>query len=257
MPGPSCPTCGETAALTGHPAGTDIEITCEACETRFLRGERQCESCGSSGAVEAEQRMTRHPRGNMLAVVGVRSVPLCPTCDSDVLADALAERRPVPEAYVSRFLYGQVEEFRPVRKVPQRPAGPRATRLGAGRVTRPSEPTRPAVGPEEPPRLADPTVRQATEQFLLQADHPVDSVALVILGSFLGPSARVSSLESARTRTAVGGWFEGRWGSRSARAGRETARETVVSLAAYWQCQGWMSSDLAEGLRAEGDQPRS
>ena len=256
MPGPSCPTCGEVVALSGRPEGADIEITCDSCGGRFLRGERRCQACGSTGAVEVEQRMTRHPRGNMLAVVGVRTVPLCPKCDGEVLGDAQAQRRPVPEGYVSRFLYGEVEEFRPVPTRPKRLGGPRGHRPGVARVARLPEPDAPARS-EAPPRLADPTVRQAIEQFLLQVEQAADSVTLVLLGAFLGPSTRVSSLDSSLTQAQVAAWFEDRWGKRSAQAGREAVLQTLTSLAGYWQHQGWVSLDLAGDLRVEDDPTRS
>jgi hypothetical protein len=253
MPGPSCPSCGEATALSGRPQGADIEITCDSCGTRFLRGERRCEACGSPGAVEAEQRMTRHPRGNMLAVVGVRNVPLCPRCDGEVLADAQAQRRPVPEGYVSRFLYGEVEELRPVRTMPKRLAGRPVPRSGGSQVVRLPETDGPPRS-QAAPRLVDPTVRQGIEQFLLQADQSADRLVLVLLGALLGPSTRVSSLDSPLTQGQVAVWFEEHWGRRSGRTGREAVRLTLVSLAGFWQDQGWVSLDLAGDLQSQDDQ---
>jgi hypothetical protein len=95
-----CPSCGETERLAGTPVAGDIEVSCQACGHQWLRGSPRCRGCGGGDVVTKLRLMTRHPRGNQLAVVGHRQVPLCPRCDADVVQGG--DGRLVPEGYVSR-----------------------------------------------------------------------------------------------------------------------------------------------------------
>jgi hypothetical protein len=255
---PTCPTCGEAQKLTGHVVEGDIEVHCGSCGATFARGARRCQSCGRTGHVEAEQRMTRHPRGTLLAVVGVRAVPLCPVCDDEVLNAFQARRALVPDGYVSRFLVGDAEPT-PIGALDQGPSTPSPeSRTSSDQMRRPrrrDQPghvARPVVA--KPVRrtttLTDPTVRQAIESFLARKGTEADSACLVLLGAHLGVSTRLSALDVPAKAQAVSEWFEQRWGKRrSSSNARPEALQTVVAVADYWRSQGWISTDLAERLR--------
>ncbi len=83
-----CPRCAETEDLTGSPVDGDIQVTCQTCGARWLRGGRRCRTCGGTAVVEKPQAISRHPRGNQHAIVGGHRLQLCPTCDEDATAAA-------------------------------------------------------------------------------------------------------------------------------------------------------------------------
>jgi hypothetical protein len=238
----SCPGCGESDALHGRPRGDDIEVTCGSCGSIWMRGAARCRGCGRADGVTLPQRMTRHPRGTLLAVVGVRDTLLCPVCDRDVVDAALSRKDPVPEGYVSRFLRGASPEgaAAPGPAPGTSAAPPRKDRRG---------PTSVRVGvPEQsrggtPERMVDPTVRQATEAFLDATDDEVDSVVLVLLGTLLGASTRVSALGTARTADRVVEWLDRTWGSAPSER-RTSAAGTLRSMFGHWREQGWLDSDV-------------
>jgi|GEM_PF-887610 len=239
----ACPACGETYALRGRPHDGDIAVTCERCGAEWMRGSPRCRKCGRPDGVELPQRMTRHPRGTLLAVVGVRHVPLCVECDDQVVAPALQHRRPIPEGYVSRFLYGE----------PARPSGPaakpRSSPTPTGSPSRQVQrivPTSAPVETRSEPQVTDPTLRQATEEFLAAAGASADSLTMVLLGSQLGPSTRLRVLDSEKTALFLGTWVEETFGGRPDR--RSQAVATLRQAAAYWHERGWIAEGLADQI---------
>lgn len=241
----ACPACGETEALRGRPHGGDIAVTCERCGAEWMRGAPRCRKCGRPDGVELPQRMTRHPRGTLLAVVGVRHVPLCVECDDEVVAPALQHRRTIPEGYISRFLYGEPSrDPRPAAEPRSKPAPSRSLRHSQQfqRVVPPPPPA--AARPE--PQVTDPTLRQATEEFLEAAGQSADSLTMVLLGSKLGPSTRLSALDAEKTALFLRAWVEGTFSGREDR--RRQAVATLRQAVAYWQERGWITQGLVDQI---------
>lgn len=239
MPEPICPACGESQALTGRPVEGDIVITCGRCGAEWERGAPRCKRCGREGGTSAPQQMTRHPRGTLLAVVGVRQTLLCSDCDSEVLADFLERRKPVPEGYVSQFLYGGPRK--PASQpAPQPTRKPRSAKSSSA-VARPAP-----AAKHEPPPVADPTLRQATEAFLGEAGAEASSLTMVLLGSKLGPSTRLSHLDTEATAGDLQRWVAETFASREDQ--REAAVRTLKQATRYWLDRGWLTRDLTVGL---------
>lgn len=245
----SCPGCGEDERLHGRTVDDDIEVTCATCGSTWLRGTPHCRECGRAGGVTLPQRMTRHPRGTLLAVVGVRDTLLCPTCDRAVVDAALNHNDLVPEGYVSRFLRGVgAGPAAAATNVATSPAKPRRERRAdtSVRVALPEPTPRPA-----PARVVDPTVRQATEAFLEATDEQVDSVVLVLLGTLVGASTRVSALDDSGAADRVAEWLERTWGPTSGER-RAAAAATLRHTFGHWLEQGWLAGDaLLEALGSE------
>jgi hypothetical protein len=240
----ACPACGETEALRGRPHDGNIAVTCERCGAEWMRGAPRCRKCGRPDGVELPQRMTRHPRGTLLAVVGVREVPLCVECDAEVVGPALQHRRPIPEGYVSRFLYGEPSrDQRPTTAVRSKPA-PRRSQERRQQVQQVVQIPSPAVRPE--PQITDPTLRQATEEFLEAAGGGADSLTMVLLGSKLGPSTRLSALDTEKTALFLAAWVEGTFGGREDR--RRQAVATLRQAVAYWSKRGWITQGLVDQI---------
>lgn len=240
MSEPACPACGETEALRGRPVDGDIAVVCEQCGAEWMRGEPHCKRCGRAGGVTALQRMTRHPRGTLLAVIGTREVLLCQDCDGTVVTDALERRLPVPEGYVSRFLFGEVEDT--PSPAPGRATKTRRTeRTVSQRVELPA----PAAAPEKP-ALSDPTLRQATEAFLTDSGGSADSLTMLLLGGRLGSTTRLSRLDTEEVAADIAAWVTETFGSRAAQ--RNQAVDTLRQAVAHWRAQGWLTRDLAERL---------
>ncbi len=251
MPEPACPACGESEALRGRASGEDIAITCGQCGAEWLRGEPRCKLCGRPGGVSAPQRMTRDPRGTLLAVVGVRQVPLCSTCDSEVLIAATRRHQPVPEGYVSRFLFGAVEE-RPARQSPPGASHPqRRAADSVSRAVRPAPaPPAPSTAPPQtgvPSRPTDPTLRQATEAFLNEAGSSSDGLTMVLWGTEVGAATRLSRIDTPETAGDLARWVEETFGSCPER--REQAVDVLRRATSYWTAQGWLKLDLTAELR--------
>lgn len=247
---PTCPACGETERLSGSPAADDIEVSCQVCGHRWMRGSPRCRACGGEEAVHRLQLMTRHPRGNQLAVVGHREVPLCPRCDAEVLETA-GDSRVVPEGHVSRFVFGR-DEPRPVpstpsplRSAPNRARTAPPVAPARPESSRPATADRPPGGP--PPHAAPPTVRQAIDAFL-SASPDADALTMVMLGRHLGPSTRLQELDEPAVSTALQQWFRTSWGDRHSER-RAAAAAAVVAAVDHWRAQGWVQADLAGFLR--------
>lgn len=246
----ACPMCGETEDLRGATIGEDIEVLCLTCRARFRRGTAQCRRCGRTDPVHGSQRMTR-ARGTLLAVVGMREVPLCRSCDGEIAARVLDRGQLVPEGYASRFVRGEVDEALPVSPESTRRHTPAPTSSPPPKqVTRSgtvSAPHGPVQAPPVTSKPQDPTVRQATEAFLQQATESVDSLCLVLLGAELGPSTRLSRLDHQAAESVAAGLCE-KFGE-GASGRRDQAVATVIDLVDHWLREGWLCTDLAAGLR--------
>jgi hypothetical protein len=257
-----CPACGEDQRLRGRPSGDDIEVTCETCGAQWLRGAMRCNSCGRTDAVVRPQVMTRHPRGNQLAIVGRRQLPLCPDCDADAITESEAGNRPVSESYVSVFLFGRDEH----RHAPKAPAPAPADKAPPDAVrTAPAAPA-PAVpkAEEEPPtqppgpagaesplatgqKVARPTVRQAIEAYL-NAHPDADSLTMLFLGQHLGPASRLETLDEPSAEKSMKQWFDITWDPRQEER-RRAAAAAITGAVDHWRAQGWLAEDLAAALR--------
>jgi len=240
----SCPQCGETEDLAGVGAATEgdgIEVRCGACGSVFARGVPCCRSCGGSEWVAGTQQMTRHPRGTLLAVVGGREIRLCAHCDRDVLGQAGGRRPTVPEGYVSRFLRG---DDAPVVEAAGAEVRRRRERASGRRLV--SVPTPPATE-HRPPHVSDPTVRQATAAFLEHVDG-ADNLCLVLLGSMLGASTRLSAADTPETAERLAEWVTETWRT-SPSDKRLSAVGTICDAVDHWRREGWLRTDLASKLR--------
>jgi hypothetical protein len=253
----SCPRCGEAEELRGSSSGagdsTGIEVECLTCGHHWDRGDLRCRSCGGATSVELPQRMTRMPRGTLLAVTGLRRVSLCPHCDADVVDEAREHHRPVPEGYVSRFVYdAHAGAAAPLADSTAEPADagrarpPRRPRRTAARVVALPEAARPASPTSA--STADPTLRQATEAFLEQAGPEAETVALVLWGQQVGAATRLSRLDSEEAAHELAAWVVRVWGAQAA-ARREAVARTLVAAVDHWRERGWLVQDLAAGLR--------
>lgn len=244
-----CPSCGESERLAGTRLGSDIEVTCGSCDHRWLRGSPRCRACGGEDVVTRLRLMTRHPRGNQLAVVGHREVPLCPRCDVEVVDEG---GRLVPEGYVSRFLFG-VDDPRPVRPTRHTtPASRPATRGSDPRSARaPRTPPRATPPPSKEPgpstRPGAPTVRQAIEAFLSSVPA-ADAFTMVMLGQHLGPATRLDALTDRSAQESLQSWFTATWGGQPD-ARRAVAAAAVLAAVDHWREQGWLSDDPVGWLR--------
>ena len=240
---PKCPGCGEADALHGSPVADDIEITCGSCGLTWLRGARRCAACGGNDIVDLPQVMTRRPRGNQVAIVGRRQVPLCRTCDRAAVDSYFATNRPVAENYASVAVLGSIA---PDPEVDQ----PRRARPRTGRPPRPSghgvapaQPS-PAAGAIQPEH---PTVRHGIES-ALGVTPGLDSLALVLLGRFLGPARRLEDVERDVSAQELAEWFQQTWGG-GAGAARESALAAVTAVFAHWLDVGWIEKDASDPLR--------
>jgi hypothetical protein len=252
-----CPSCGESERLAGTRADDDIEVTCQTCGHRWLRGSPRCRACGGDEVVTGMRLMTRQPRGNQLAVVGHREVPLCPRCDAEALRDG---GRLVPEGYVSRFLFGR-DDPRPVQPARRStkasaPGGPRsevpsgsspAPSSGSSSARTPHATPQPSKDAEPAAPVRVPTVRQAIESFL-EATPSAEPLTMVMLGRHLGPSARLEELDHPGKQQQLERWFSTTWGTRPDDR-RAAAAASLTGAVDHWREQGWLSGDPAGFLR--------
>ncbi|MFZ5847300.1 MAG: hypothetical protein ACOYX5_07970 [Actinomycetota bacterium] len=260
-----CPACGEKERLLGRPAGDGIEVTCETCGARWMRGAARCNGCGGEDVVARPQVMTRHPRGNQLAIVGRRQLPLCPHCDAEAIATSSSTNRPVPETYVSVFLFGHDKQLprpadlvrpgaglkdAPVDLAERRRRRDSRSTAAAGEPgsapRRGAIPRRPASRPSSPEPTVQPTFRQAIETFL--ATHPdADSLTMVLLGQHLGPATRLAALERPGAAEELRQWFDATWSERH--PARRQAAVTICAAVDHWRGEQWLAQDLASALR--------
>lgn len=175
--------------------------------------------------------MTRHPRGTLLAVIGVHQVRVCPACDAEVAEEARARHRPLPDGYRSRFVHGDDAEAsgEPATAKP----APKKKRSGSTYVGQVGASPAPS-----PPGPEDPTLRQATEAFLSESGDPAHSLAMVMLGAHLGPATRLSaiSLDAAD----LADFVDRTWGSGGNRAQAAAALRAAFG---YWHAKGWIATD--------------
>ena len=241
-----CPGCGETDEIRGRPVDGDIRLTCQQCGTTWLRGAPTCRSCGGSEVILAQQAVTRLPRGTLRAIVGMRDIPLCPSCDSTVLAD-VARNQHVPEEYLSQFLRRPPVPRQPRSEetsAPQPAAAPSPRPTTAVRPPGRSVAPPPVAPPAQP--ITDPTVRVAIDAYLTHAQDqsantPADPVTLVLLGQFLGPSTRLSRLEPETIRD----WLHRTWPSARARSRPAATMRGAVS---HWVDKSWLPESAIENL---------
>lgn len=247
-----CPHCKETDALRGDRDGDAITVTCLSCGERWARGAPRCRTCAGVDVVTALQAMSRHPRGNQLAIVGRREILLCRRCDAEVVADWVGRNRPVPEGYVSKALL-DVTATPPSDPTQSRtsPSAPKRSASTAG-APAPRPRTRPAPAAAVPGSAGpgDPTVRQAMAAFLDQAGVTADSTAMLMLGTHLGASTRMSDLSRPQTAGELASWFEKLWPGQGDR--QRAARSTVVAAFDYWREREWLDTDPAAQLRGSG-----
>ncbi len=239
----ACPTCGETDDLSGRAAADDIEVTCGACGATWMRGDPRCKGCGATGGIPYRQVMTRTPRGNQVAVVGHREVVLCPACDAEAIRAAATA--PVPEHYVSVFLFGvPAPTAHPPREprgpaettpVPTNPAAPQPTPV----VAAPSA----SAGPAGP---VDPTARQAIEAYLT-ATPEGDSLTMLMLGRHLGPSRRVRDLDDEAEQQRLRTWFDRTWSAKD-QPRRDAAEAALTDALAHWRARGWVGPETLRRL---------
>lgn len=226
-----CRACGEKEDIDGTAEDGGIRLHCQRCDARWLRGAPTCRTCGGSEAIVAQQAVTRLPRGSLRAIVGMREVPLCPACDAVVLT-TVARNHHVPEDYLSQFLRRPPTECEPARATPTPPPfvtspPPRAAQRATPEAAS-SAPARPA--------REDPAVHMAIARYLTHAGSagsPADPVTLIQLGTFLGPSTRLSRVDV----DAFPEWVERTWPSAGA---RQRVLATVRSILAYWTDQHWL-----------------
>lgn len=257
-----CPSCGEVEELRGEPYEGDIRVTCLSCGAQWMRGAPRCAGCAGTDIVERPQAMTRHSRGTQLSIIGWREVPLCRTCDAEVLQTSIAENTPVPGDYVSVCLYGRGE--RPAVQPAPRPApapatapAPRPAPQTAPVPKPPKRPAKPTTSPARPraersrPRPAPsmpPTVRQAIAAFLTEASGEVDHTALVLLGTHVGSYNRLGVLDEPGAADTLAAWCDGHWGDRDS-AAAQRALGTIRRAVDFWGARGWLASDPAAKVR--------
>lgn len=250
----TCPSCGETEQLQGRPDGEQITVTCQACGETWTRDQSRCRACGGSDLVMRPQPLSYHPRGNQLAIVGWRDVRLCLDCDAEVAADSVEKNRPVPRDYVSRASLdptatahrstegpatpaaGAKTERRSATQAVSRPAGPAPARAGQHVEGPPS--TEASPPPSQP---VDPTARQAIGAFLTTSAGSGGATAMLMLGTYLGASTRLSRLSRADAPEDFRSRFDRTWPETS--ANRENAGDSVRSAVDYWTEQAWLSPE--------------
>lgn len=273
-----CPSCGGGDRLTGRQVDGEIEISCAACGHRWLRGPRRCRGCGGVEQVVGRQRMTTYPRGNQLAVIGMRDVPLCPLCDGDALA-ALGDDRLLDSGYRSRFVSGPDEGAASAsarsdegaassgaRSAPQPASAPQSRALppagsarsrptggpakSSGRPSRPAGASRPTVasprGAAAP--VPSPTVRQAVQAYLEHAPDAVSAAAMLVVGRTLGPTTRLADVSSEAAQTLADA-VDQHWAGQASLRG--LAVDAINDAFRFWSGRGWVAADSMPQLPRE------
>jgi hypothetical protein len=99
VPAISCPTCHEDERLAGQRLDDgSVQITCEACETVWVRGERRCGLCGSDDLEYTPKALWEKGRGDQHTPAGRIDAYRCYACGGfDVTS---SNPRPGPPDYV-------------------------------------------------------------------------------------------------------------------------------------------------------------
>ena len=249
----TCPSCGETDHLHGISTSNGIEIVCERCGERWVRGSLPCRSCGGIETLTLPQVIVRTSRGNQLSIMGHRDITLCPACDAEVIASCKTTRQWVPEHYVSAFSFDLAEspDIRSTAvsvptdppeaslKVETRPTAPTPNRPDQARFSKASPATEPAA--------ARPTVRQAIQEYM-SADPDTDPVAMLSLGTHLGSSTRLEALGTPGQAFPIQEWFRDTWGDHDATR-RATVHQSIRGAFDFWVANGWLSQDPTINLQ--------
>ncbi|WP_063806763.1 hypothetical protein [Streptomyces regalis] len=260
----ACPSCGEAEDLRGEPLDDDIRITCLSCGAQWMRGGVRCAGCGGQDIVHRPQAMTRHSRGTQLSIIGWRELPLCRSCDAEVLETSISQNIPVPSDYVAACL-GAAErqaatatpQAGPPAPTPPDPApapkpAPAATAKPATAAKSSPAPRTPARPRQARPKVTPspsmvPTVRQAIAAFMGESSGQADATAMLLLGTHLGSHNRLTVLEEAGAADRLAEWCLGHWGDGGDRAQR--CLSTICRAVDFWGARGWLASDPAAGLR--------
>lgn len=83
----ACPTCGEEDDLAGERVAEDeLELACGSCGQRWARLlTPRCLTCGGDDLQTVPVAIVERSRGTQLSVVGIRTVEMCWTCDSETI----------------------------------------------------------------------------------------------------------------------------------------------------------------------------
>ncbi|KUO15413.1 hypothetical protein AQJ91_41420 [Streptomyces dysideae] len=256
----ACPSCGEAEDLRGEPVDGDIRITCLSCARQWMRGGVRCANCGGQDIVHRPQAMTRHSRGTQLSIIGWRELPLCRSCDAEVLETSISQNIPVPSDYVAACL--GAAQSPAVAAAPQAgpPAPTPAPKPAPAAAAKPaaaaesSPPPRAPAGPRQarpkataPSPSMVPTVRQAIAAFMSESSGQADATAMLLLGTHLGSHNRLTVLEEDGAADRLAEWSLGHWGDGGDRAQR--CLSTICRAVDFWGARGWLASDPAAGLR--------
>jgi hypothetical protein len=248
VPDVTCPSCAEPDRLTGTSSSDGIEITCHACGHRWLRGERRCRACGAAEAVVARQRMTTHPRGNQLAVLGIREVLLCPECDREVVA-GLGTDRMAPEGYVPRFSRGAPDDQPTTSPRSAHEPSSSPTRVVARAPSAASSAEQANAYPVRPGALPvpSPTVRTAVASYLQTTSDPSAAAAMLLLGPSLGIATRLDRLDASRAGRELTAALD-----RSCGEGPGQRRLALVyairDALAAWVSRGWLPHETVQAI---------
>lgn len=91
-----CPACGEADRLNGTPVDDGIEITCEPCDTTWVRDPSpKCKECDGGDVEGAIKAVIEKSRGSQLSIVATQVVYLCRQCDAELLASYRISRSPL------------------------------------------------------------------------------------------------------------------------------------------------------------------
>lgn len=91
-----CPACGEDEELLGEAVEGGIKISCEACDTTWVRDPSPtCKRCGSGDVEGAIKAVIEKSRGSQLSIVATQVVHLCRSCDAELLASYRISRSPL------------------------------------------------------------------------------------------------------------------------------------------------------------------
>ena len=93
----ACPNCGEEDDLQGRRDGDQIAIVCGSCGLHWDRDlTPTCPTCSSTEVRPAFQAIVEKSRGTQLSMQSVKLLYLCPTCDTERLAEYQVSNRPLP-----------------------------------------------------------------------------------------------------------------------------------------------------------------